>query len=235
MQKGAADTCGARFAKSRPDKNATKNLRPMIRSLRKQDKNEVTLDWRIFRRHQSRVTSLLSWYLTSLVNLSFYGFIRHPLEHSALLFSFRFSLRLDGWMRYGSCFLPKAHRVFRDASPDFFRRRFRRFLRPFCQFSSVTFSFLIFDSLKRDTCMNLISFFQIVGPNASSSDSSLIDWVLREWICTSGITLSDYKIAQEFGFDKSQYYTKHTEIPCTNKRNQISFPINHWRLEVAVL
>ena len=37
-------------------------------------KNELTLDERFLYSHSSRVSSLLSWYLTSLINLSFYSF-----------------------------------------------------------------------------------------------------------------------------------------------------------------
>ena len=152
----------------------------------------MTLDCRIFRSLQPRVIFLRSWYLTSLINLSFCRFRHQP---SSDLFFLPHSLQplfvvlpLSEWLIFE-----------RNYSSDLW-------LRPLAHFLSLWLWIPFFSGLP-DFLSSFHTFFCIFltiyicwsfFTRSSVSTAHAFSWSLWEFYLYIGITLSDCNIAQFF-------------------------------------
>jgi len=154
--------------------------------------------------NQSRVISVLSYYLTSLVNLSFYSLFRRcpitPQIHSAAFFHQNFSFNT----------LVSENPLCRNL---FSGLRLRLSAHVRSQLVSQHWDFFV------PSVGILNIFIYRLLPTSASILLPATDERFRFVYLYIGITLSDYTVAYRNGFFNMENYIKHTKEGCTKCRN----------------
>ena len=168
----------------------------------------MTLDCCIFSSMhvQPRVISVLSYYLTSLVNLSFCSFLRRCL---LFLHTFRrmfLSTIFTSFSRKREPSMPEQDLWILASS--FRSLRLHSLSRSMQMFSSFRILYFAF--------FRCCKFWLL--PTSSSILLPVKVERSRFVYLYIGITLSDYTVAQGFSFCNMESYTKWTKVSCTNSR-----------------